>query len=250
VSNIWTNIHTVTDYLPDYAPPAEQRRLLAKVDVLEGLTPEEVEQLALRATSVCLEAREALTLDDDRQTLLLLASGRVRVHEPSAAGPGFTISIVEDKTVVGQTGFAVRRSRALRVEALEPSVLLVLAWEDFEYLVLRIPKVGIKTLRLLSERLAVCEGRLSDMVRKEIPARLAGLILRLSEYEGLFADDGCRIIPTRYTHRQLASMVGSNREAVTRALGRLRKAGAVEIKNRHIYVTDVDALSRVAEIGR
>ena len=40
------------------------------------------------------------------------------------------------------------------------------------------------------------------------------------------------------------------REALTRALGRLRKAGAVEIKNRHIYVTDVDALSRVAEIGR
>ena len=58
------------------------------------------------------------------------------------------------------------------------------------------------------------------------------------------------MIPTRYTHGQLASLVGSNREAFTRALGRLRKAGGVQIKDRHIYVTDVDALNRVAEIGR
>ena len=68
--------------------------------------------------------------------------------------------------------------------------------------------------------------------------------------QGIKTADGSRMIPTRYTHSQLASMVGSNREALTTALGRLRKAGAVEIKDRHIYVTDVDALNRVAEIGR
>jgi hypothetical protein len=40
--------------------------------------------------------------------------------------------------------------------------------------VFRNPKVGVKkTIRLLSERLAVCEGRLSEMIRKEVPARLA-----------------------------------------------------------------------------
>jgi CRP/FNR family cyclic AMP-dependent transcriptional regulator len=55
------------------------------------------------------------------------------------------------------------------------------------------------------------------------------------------------MIPTRYTHNQLASMVGSNREAVTRAFRRLRDAGAVELSNRHIYVTKADALERLAE---
>ena len=90
--------------------------------------------------------------------------------------------------------------RALRVEALQPSTLLVLRWEDFEDLVFRNPEVGIKAIRLLSERLAVCEGRLSDMVRKEVPARLAGLILRLSEYEGLVTGDGsARYLPATPT---------------------------------------------------
>jgi CRP/FNR family transcriptional regulator, cyclic AMP receptor protein len=232
------------------APAKELERLLAKVDILEPLPPEEVERLALLFSSMRLEAREAIALDEDQKTLLLLASGRVRVHEPSAAGTDLSITMVEEGTVVGQSGFAVRLSRAVRVEALQSSTMLVLRWEDFEDLVFRNPKVGIKTLRLLSERLAVCEDRLSDMARKEVPARLAGLILRLSEFEGLLTDDGSRKIPTRYTHQQIASMVGSNREAVTRAFGKLRKAGAVELRGRRIYVTDVDALNRLANVGR
>jgi CRP/FNR family transcriptional regulator, cyclic AMP receptor protein len=234
-------------------PLKELERLLAKVDILEPLPPEEVERLASLSYSVHLEAGEAFALDEDRETLretlLLLARGRVRVHEPSAGGQDLTISMVEDGTVVGQSGFAVRLSRALRVEALQPSTLLVLRWEDFEELVFRNPEVGVKTIRLLSERLAMSEGRLSDLIRKEVQARLAGLILGLREHEGVVMGEGRSRISTRYTHQLLASMVGSNREAVTRAFGRLRKAGAVEIRDRHIYVTDADELERYADAG-
>jgi CRP/FNR family transcriptional regulator, cyclic AMP receptor protein len=234
------------------APLNEFERLLAKVDILEPLPPEELERLALLSSSTRLEAGQAVALDEDRETLLLLASGRVRVHEPSTTGggPDLTLSMIEEGTFVAQSGFALRLSRALHVEALRPSTMLVLRWEDFEELVLRNPEVGIKTIRLLSERLAACEGRLSDLIRKEVPARLAGLILGLSERQGVLMGDGGRMIPTRYTHQQLASMVGSNREAITRAFGRLRKAGAVEIRDRHIYVTDADALERYADVGR
>ena len=152
--------------------------------------------------------------------------------------------------MIGQSGFAVRLSRTLRVEAFQPSTMLILRWEDFEELVFRNPEVGINTIRLLSERLAACEDRLSDLIRKEVIARLAGLILSLSEHQGVVTGNGSHRIPTRYTHQQLASMVGSNREAITRALGRLRKAGAVEIRDRHIYLTDADELERYADVGR
>jgi CRP/FNR family transcriptional regulator, cyclic AMP receptor protein len=234
------------------APLRELEHLLARVDILEPLPAEEVERLALFSSSMRLEAGEALALDEDRETLILLASGRVRVHEPSTTGgPDLTFSMIEEGTVVGQTGFALRRSRAsLRIEALQPSTLLVLRWEDFEELVLRNPEVGIKTIRMFSERLAVCEGRLSDLIRKEVPARLASLILSLSEHQGVVTANGSRMIPTRYTHQLLASMVGSNREAITRAFGRLRKLGAVELRDRQIHVTDVDTLNRLAETGR
>jgi CRP-like cAMP-binding protein len=182
-------------------PLKELERLLAKVDILEPLPPEEVERVASLSYSVHLEAGEAFALDKDRETLLLLARGRVRVHEPSAGGQDLTISMVEVGTVVGQSGFALRLSRALRVEALQPSTLLVLGWGDFEELVFRNPEVGVKTIRLLSERLAMSEGRLSDLIRKEVPARLAGLLLGLSEHEGVVMGEGRSRISTRYTHQ-------------------------------------------------
>ncbi len=234
------------------APLQGLERLLAKVDILEPLPPQELEHLALLSSSMRLEAGEALALDENPEgLLLLLASGRVRVHEPShTGGQDLTFSMIEEGTVVAQSGFAVRLSRALRVEALQPSTLLILSWQNYEELVLRNPEVGIKTIRLFSERLAVSEGRFSEMVRKEVPARLASLILSLSEHQGVVTANGSRRISTRYTHQQLASMVGSNREAITRAFGRLRKAGAVELRDRHIYVTDVDALNCLAETGR
>ena len=227
----------------------EEQFLLAEVDILEDLPQSELNYLATRSQIVRLSKREGLTLGDDLHGILLLVSGRVRVHEPAFRGQDLTFSVAEGGTVVGQTGSALRPSRTLHVEALESSVLRTLGWEDFEDLVLRNPKVGLKTIRLLGERLDEYEGRLSELIRKEVPARLAGLILRLGEREGAAVSDGRRI-PTRYTHQQLASMVGANREAVTRALGVLRKAGAVQTRNRQIYVTDKDALEYFAEVER
>jgi CRP-like cAMP-binding protein len=231
-------------------PQEEQLSPLAKVDILQPLSLEEIERLALVSTPVHLGVGEAFTLDEDRRALLLLTSGRVRVHEPNAASPGLTISLVEEPTVVTRTGFAARPSRAVVVEALEPSVVRVLEGEDFEDLVRRSPEVGVKTIRLLGKRLSACEGRLSDLARKEVSARLASLILDLSNRKGVTTATGSRTIPARYTHKQLAGMVGSNREALTRALGRLRRAGAVEVRNRRIHVTDADALKRLAEARR
>jgi CRP/FNR family transcriptional regulator, cyclic AMP receptor protein len=232
------------------APVKELERLLAKVDILEPLPPEEVERLALLSSSMHLEAGEGIALDEDRKMLLLLASGWVRVYERNATGPGLTISLVEAPTVVAQSGFAAQPSRAVVVEALEPSVLRVLEGEAFDDLVRRNPEVGVKTIRILGERLSTCEGRLSGLVHQEVPARLATLVLRLSGHQGVVIGKDNRIVPTRYTHNQLASMVGSNREAVTRALGRLRKAGAVEVRNRRIHVADADALEHLAEEQR
>ena len=227
-------------------PREEQQRPLAEVDILTSLAPEEIERLTLLSASVHLGVGETFALDEERRALLLLTSGRVRVHEPNAAGPGLTISMVEAPTVVTQTGFAARPSRAAVVEALEPSVLRVLAGEDFEALVHGNPEVGIKTIRLLSERLAACETRLSDMVRKDVLARLASLILGLSERQAVTTANGSHMISTRYTHQQLASMVGSNREAITRAFRRLWNAGAVGVTGRRVYVTDARTLERLA----
>ena len=224
----------------------ERDRLLALVDILEPLPSGEIEHLAARHSFVHLEAGECLALEENQRSLFLLASGRVRVYDPDPAGQELTISVIDSGTVVGQTGFAARVRRALRAQALEPSLVFRLGWEDFEDLVRQNPEVGIKLIRLLSVRLSVGEDRLSDLAHKEVPTRLASIILKLSEHQGIVTRDGSRKLSARYTHQQLGSMIGSNREAVTRALKRLREEGGVEVRRRQIHIVDLDALKRIA----
>lgn len=222
-------------------------RLLALVDILEPLLHEEIKRLAASRSFISLRAGETLTLEEDQQHLFMLLSGQVQVYEPNPSGQYITISVIDGGTVIGQTGFAALTRPALHARALEASVVFRLGWEYFEDLVRRNPEVGIRLIRLLNVRLSVGEDRFSDLVHKDVPTRLASIILKLSEHQGIVTRDGSRKLPTRYTHEQLGSMIGANREAVTRALKRLREKGGVEIRLRQIHIVDLEALERIAE---
>jgi CRP/FNR family cyclic AMP-dependent transcriptional regulator len=129
---------------------------------------------------------------------------------------------------------------------LVPSLVCTLKTEILEQLVERNPAVALAIVRMLSDRLRQAEVRFAELAHKQVPARLASLILRLSASEGIVSREGIRI-DTPYTHQQLATMIGSNREAVTRAMKELREKGAVEVVGRRIHLSDREALEREAE---
>jgi CRP/FNR family cyclic AMP-dependent transcriptional regulator len=233
--------------MPDGVLAGERERLLAMVDILEAVPPEDVRELARRSTFARLDTRDAVLIDPDEYAvrLLLLLEGRAQVYEESAhPGQELTISVVESGTLVGATGFAPHPC-GLRVEALEPSIICGVKRRAFEELLDGNPTLGTRVASLLAGRLIETEGRLADLARKEVPERLASQILRLVESEGVVTREGYRIL-TPYTHRQLGTMIGANREAVTRAFGRLRSEGVVELRDRRIFVTDPEGLRQTA----
>jgi CRP/FNR family transcriptional regulator, cyclic AMP receptor protein len=91
---------------------------------------------------------------------------------------------------------------------------------------------------------------MTSLALKDVPARLASLILDLLEGEGIVTREGHYKIPTRYTHEQLATMIGAKRVAVTRAFGKLQDAGCVWLWRRQTYVTDLTSLREVARGSR
>ena len=153
--------------------------------------------------------------------------------------------MVGDGAAVGATGLVPHWTRKLHIRALEPSLVCGIQREDLERAVHDNPEVGLRLAHTLADQLQLMEDRWADMVEKEVPQRLAGVIYMLVEGVGVMTPEG-PMIPTRYTHNQLASMVGSNREAVTRAMGDLQGEGAIEMRNRRLYVKDFDALRRSA----
>jgi len=227
----------------------EQVELLSGVDIFEDLPKEEVreilDELLERNAEINLGAGEIFyTPRQPDGKLFILIKGGVRIYKMEG-GREFTLEVVNSGTVFGEVAFTDHRLRDAYAEATDPSILLAMAREDVERLILQMPTVGLRLISLLSERLHYYETRIEDVTLKGVPARLASLILFLIESEGVQVPGEIRI-PTRYTHEHLGTMIGANREAVTRAFGRLQDEGALQLRRRLIYVEDVGALERVA----
>jgi CRP/FNR family transcriptional regulator, cyclic AMP receptor protein len=225
----------------------EQVRLLSMVDILGPLSEEEMNDLAKRCPDTHLEQGDVLYAPQDgTERLFILKQGRVQVYEVDRGGEEITLSVVEGGNVFGEMALTGQSLGGVYVRALASSTVVSLKREDLEGLIMKKPEVGLRLVRELAQRLHASEARYADIIGKDVPARLATLILTLVESEGVVSSESYRI-PTRYTHEQLASMIGCKRVAVTRAFSRLKDAGAVQLKDRHVIVKDIDCLKDLAE---
>jgi CRP/FNR family transcriptional regulator, cyclic AMP receptor protein len=227
----------------------EQIRLLSMVDILGPLSDEEMEDLAKRTPDTFLDQGDVLySPRDSTERLFILKKGRVQVYEVDRGGDEITLSMVEDGNVFGEMALTGQSLEGLYVRALTPSTVVSLRREELEKLIMNKPEVGLRLVRELAERLHASEARYADIIGKDVPARLATLILQLVDSEGVVSSESYRI-PTHYTHEQLASMIGCKRVAVSRAFSRLKEAGAVQLKERHIIVKNLDTLEGLAKAG-
>jgi CRP-like cAMP-binding protein len=228
----------------------EEVRLLSVSDVLEPLSEEELEQLARRCPDTRLEPGEVFfTPDEDLERLFVLKEGRIQVYKVSPEGQEITLAVVRDGAIFGEMALTAQRLRESYARAMEPSVVMSLRHKDLEDLIRSNVEVGFRLVRSLSEQLRRCETRLEDVAFKEVPARLASQILELVEREGVASGKGY-LIPTHYTHDQLASMIGANRVSVSRAFAELREVGAVESRGRRVLIRDLHSLGRAAQDER
>jgi CRP/FNR family transcriptional regulator, cyclic AMP receptor protein len=228
-------------------PLHEQLRLLSAAEVLEPLSEEELVDFAQRNPDRRLQQGEFLYNQFDRaERLYIVKNGKIRIYKTNSQGEEITLAVASKGDVFGEMAFTAQQLRGTHAAAMEPSMVVSLRREDLHELILSKPEVGLRLIERLSERLRLREEQLEDVTLKEVPARLASLILRVLDSEGVKTSEGYKI-PIRYTHEQLGTMIGARRVAVTRAFKVLRETGAVEIRDRTIYVTSLEVLKKVAE---
>jgi CRP-like cAMP-binding protein len=225
-------------------PLEEEVHVLSRAETLDPLSEEDLRGLLERKRDINLDSGETFfSPEDTSEKLFILKKGRVRIFRQSE-GRELTLSEIEPGTIFGEMALTAQRIRGAYAQALEPSILITMSRADLEHLMLNKPEVGIRITHLLSERLHSYEERMEDLTLKDIHARLANLILLLCEGEGVMTHQDIKI-PQHYTHERLGTMIGANREAVTRAFARLQDEGAVELRRRLIHIKDIEALRRV-----
>jgi CRP/FNR family transcriptional regulator, cyclic AMP receptor protein len=173
-------------------------------------------------------------------------NGRVRIYKLSPEGRALTLMVLEPLTIFGEMTLVGQWLHDTFAEAMTECTIGVIGRDVLRRILERYPQVAIAFMELMGQRLRAMENKLADIAFKNVPQRLASVLLNLA---GVPAGQVRLAVPpsvVRYTHQQLAEMIGSYRETVTKAIGELREAGVIRIEDDAISLTDLDQLQRLA----
>lgn len=214
---------------------------LKDVDIFQDLTPEEIDALAKRAPIRQVEAGTIFYRPDEpTEVLFILKMGRVQLYHLSPEGKSLTTAILEAGTIFGEMELLGQGLYQSYAEALTPCVLCLMGRKDVITLLLGDPRIALRITEILSRRLGEAQRRLSEFVFKNLSERVAALLLRHTQEPRVWSFSEQHAV--RYTHEQLAEVIGTNRETVTKILNEFRARGWVELQRGKIVLLDHQAL--------
>lgn len=180
---------------------------------------------------------------DPANTVYLLKKGRVKISTTARSGKELTFEILEPGEIFGELEALEESHRETQAEALDDALICAIRREDFSRYLSSHPDLALQLTKLIGLRLRKIQSRVEDLVFRDVPARLANLLLELSKSEGVPDGTGIRI-RVKITHQEMANLIGCSRETVSTTLGHFRDDGLIRMEARTITVLDPHALSR------
>jgi len=219
----------------------EKLSYLSMIDVFRDLSPQDMAEMDRQTTmSTCQAGRIFYMPNDTGEVLFLLKKGRVQLYRISPDGKKLTIAVLGPGAIFGEMSLVGQGMQDTFAEAVEDCVLCVMSRADVERLILTKPQVALRFVEAMGRRLSQVEKQLEDIAFKSIPARLAGLLLRLSRE----SRDGSVV---GFTHQALGEMLGTYRETTTQILNEFKAAGLIDIGRKRIDILDRAGLEQIAE---
>jgi CRP-like cAMP-binding protein len=181
--------------------------------------------------------------------LYVLVSGVVKLFRPYSGSKEATLRLLKPWDIFGHLAFAGEAKQRAYAEAVTPSKVTKVPKIFVERAVRRDPRAALKMMTLLELRLVQYEELVQCLLPRETEMRLANLLPILARKFGERGSvDGPVTIDLRLTHQDLAAMVASTRESVTKVLNDMRNRGVVEVEGGRITLKDYGALARLGRV--
>jgi CRP/FNR family cyclic AMP-dependent transcriptional regulator len=223
---------------------AVKRAYLSSVEIFQDLPPTEMKHLEEVTSMVTAPSgRVFFNPAESAEVLFILKKGEVAISRISPDGKKLILTTLGSGTIFGEMAIIGQRMHETFAEALTECVICVMSRRDVEDLLLADPRIAVRLVKALGERLTQAEARLEEMAFRPVPARLASLLVRL----GTETDWRGRPIVQGLTHQQIAELVGTYRETATTILGQFRTDGLIEIGRRRIILLDIQGLQTIAD---
>jgi len=216
------------------ARPQGLFRLVSIFSDLDAASAAALERLASRRTFE--EGAVIVSEAETGESLYVLARGKVKVVLHGESGREVILSIFKTPgDFFGEMSLLDDEPRSASVIAAETSTLLILSRHDFQAHLQTHPRTALGILTELSRRLRRADAIIGDLALLDVFGRLAAKLRELAEVEGEETEEGI-LIRQRPTQAEIASMIGTSRETVSRALSELSRRGDIVMSGKRLLI--------------
>ncbi|MGY3448791.1 Crp/Fnr family transcriptional regulator [Bradyrhizobium sp. USDA 4353] len=217
---------------------AEFAVILKMNPMFADLGSDELQRLASLCHTQHLSAGELLFQKGDPGNALFgVRRGQIRIETGATDGSRLTLNFMGPGDLFGEVAVLDGQERTADATAGEATELFVLRREDFLSFLEREPKVAIKIIQLLCQRIRWQSERMEESVLQPLPIRLARRLCALAE------DFGSEV---HISQEQLGVFVGAARESVNRQLQAWRKDKILDLQRGRILLHDLTKLNTIA----
>jgi CRP/FNR family transcriptional regulator, cyclic AMP receptor protein len=217
--------------------PARVRASIARASLFASLPLHAIEDLAQRVAIRRVRAHGVIASQDEPgESLFIIMTGRVKVVIFGENGREVTLSLLRPGDAFGEVPLFDREPRAGNCIALEPSTLMVLNRDDLMAHIASFPQTALNLLSAMAHRLRLADENIAQLALCDVHERLIRRLISLAREEGNEVPEGL-LLRHRPTQQELANMIGSCRETISRAFNQLAREGLIIPRGRQLIVT-------------
>jgi CRP/FNR family transcriptional regulator len=218
---------------------------IGAIPLFEGLARKHLEDLAMIVTEQGMSRGQTIFSEGDEGTgIYVVTSGRVKIFKLSWEGKEQILHIFGPGEPFGEVPVFAGQKFPANAEAMDESRILFFPRSAFIDLIRKNPDLALNMLSVLSMRLRRFTALIEDLSLKEVPGRLAAYLLYLSD-----RDKGALHLELDISKGQLASLLGTIPETLSRVLAKMKDQGLIEVQGPVIRILDLDGLRNLTETG-
>ena len=193
-------------------------RLLAASSLFSELSDEEFSALdSLSHTQIVPPKKTVFFKGDAGNSMYAVIEGRLKVHNVSSDGREIILGFLEAGSIFGEIALMDGKPRTATVVTVETCKLLVIDRPSFLRFLESQPKVALKLMIAMCDRLRATDELLENIVFMNLPSRLIRILKILSEKYGKPVSNGVKL-GIKLSQQELASLIGASRESVNKQL--------------------------------
>lgn len=219
---------------------------MGQMPLFQGLQQQHLEELTdIVADQTLVRGQTIFSGGDEAAGFYVVVSGKVKVFMLSPDGKEQILHIFGPGEAFGEVPMFAGGQFPASAETLEKSRIFFFPRKDFLALLHRDPSLAVNMLATLSRMLRQMTRLIENLSLKEVPSRLAAYLVYLSDRNETPGEAELDI-----AKGQLASLLGTIPETLSRILNRMSSLGLIEVQGRRIRLLDRDALEELSEGGK